>query len=262
MSPLRENQYTFASHEFYRSAEFAWFTWITSILAMIIGFVKFIRLSPFKTNKNILMDLSINVGFVLRVAAVMLHCYHNLKAPYLSIPIVIGLGIIPFLVNIINLSTKAGHKKTWKLILLYPQILLSPIFTPFVYTYQADEKQSTLAECQCRNVNCCNPRHDDNATSCCHSMIEVESKSGFHIWTSISFVNFLYMIIIPAGIPFFGRPNPGKPGRLVWAFSILPPILILFLVGILYFSGWSLCKCCNCIAPVRPTVFDPTNKDT
>ena len=211
------------------------------------------------------MDLLINVGLVFRVAAVMLHCNFSLEAPYLSIPIVIGLGMIPFLINIINLTTKAGPKKTWKLILLYPQILLSPIFTPFLYTYQDDAKQNTLAECQCRNVNCCNPRHNDNAISCCHNMIEGQSKSGFHIWTSVSFVNFLYMIIIPAGIPVFGvepKEHPDEPLPLFWAYSILPPMLILLLVGILYFSGWLLCKCCNGIAPVRPTVFDPTYRNT
>ena len=114
---------------------------------------------------EILMDLLINCGFVLRVTSVILHCQYTLDAAYMSMPVTIVLGAIPFLVNIINLMTKAGIKKTWNLILIYPQIILSPIFTPFLYTYDENEN-STIANEECKNSNCCTSGYEGCLMSC------------------------------------------------------------------------------------------------
>ena len=249
MSPLYDNSYAFASRQFYKSAEFARFTWITSILAMIIGFVKFIRLSPFKTNKNIFMDFLINCGFVLRVTSVILHCQYTLDAAYMSIPVTIVLGTIPFLVNIINLMAKAGIKKTCNLILLYPQIILSPIFTPFLYTYDENENRSIVNE-ECKNSNCRTRRYEGRLVSCSHSPLKGTNASGFHISTCPSIVNYFYIILIPACIPFhIGTVSPLS----TWTAFILPPLVILFKIGMLYFVLFG-------IGPAIPSVFDPTIK--
>ena len=273
VSPLWGNEYRFNSIYFYKSSGFAWFTWFTSSVALLVGLLKFIRLSPFKTNKNILMDFLIHIGIVLRVFSLMTHFDTHIQSRrHYRILAVIGMGSLPALVNIITLVYKAGYMKIWKLFLLYPQILLSPIFTPFLYTYYDNKNQSSTGEgCSCTNSICCKYVCGGNVLSCCRSSIEVEGSSGFHIWTSASFLNYCYMILIPASIPtyqsytytyeFFKFPKSIQNAFICYCHSIERTSItigVLMMVGIFYFWGSLLCKSCKCISPLRPSVSDPT----
>ena len=151
-------EYKFFSINMFRTTIFNWVSWIVSIVAMVIGLTKFFLIREFRSNKPAVMGFVINMAFVVRVSLSMVLAG---QAPYidntrLSIPLIIAFGLPPFLINLGNLLVKAGFTRTLSEIKRYPQILMSPIFTPFLFTFKnSGSRKEFFKNIKGKMANCC-----------------------------------------------------------------------------------------------------------
>ena len=198
------------------------------------------------------------------------HEHPNLRAAPL---ILIAFGFPAFLFNIGNLLYKSGWKKTWELSKRYPQTVISPIFTAFLFTYTEslngneqnsnngnnDEMEKSLSTDNNRN-------HTECCFACPKNISDAEPKSGFHIWQCPSFLNYVYMLLIPAIIPIYSQYGGYFPitstvklelpvGFSYHANLILyyPVFTIMLIIGGLYFWGC----CTKFVGPFAPDVLEP-----
>jgi hypothetical protein len=181
-----------------------------------------------------------NPGIVDRDTA-----YFNIET-YWQIPLVFALGIVPFTVNLFNLLCRAGTTKTWALFKLYPQIFISPIFSPFMYTYNSKPKTEQVS----KHAEDISLPLTSNIPS---SYSDTADKTGFCIWKWPSFINLIYLSFIPGGIPI-GDDGSINDYSLIF---FLPVAVILLICGVVYFFGGN---CCNIISKFEPNVFNPSGK--
>ena len=143
---------------------------------------------------------------------------------------------------------------------MYPQIILSPIFTPFLYNYKNIHKPEEVADkIDDKRVSTTKTRSE---TVVAESMISDSNAShGYHVWKMGSFINFLYLVAIPGCVPYtssmFGI-TVVHDHIFPWLLMFLPIIIGLLIIGALYFFG-NICR--KSIAEFNPDVFDPILKE-
>ena len=224
------------------------------------------------------MGFLINLAFVVRVSLSMLLSGLSIH-PRFSIPLIIAFGLPSFLVNLGNLVAKAGCRRTLKEIKRYPQILMSPVFTPFLFTFKTDETKGQDSTDDPERATCWSRfrKRLKQKCLCCTSNStnkKIDHDQTIEIWRSASCFNFCYMFMVPLVIPdVYGIPSwridaPYEIMLYILCFSVVSLLIGLF--AYTYFYGFPdclkiLCKSCkrgcksctrNCCSPFEHNAYN------
>ena len=275
--------YKLLSSTFYKSPWFGFATFVISCTTVVLGLSKFLMQSKLKLFKEIsicgcLGILVLNAGFILRIAYInfvtkqwleRVWLQHNgwkvryitlYNVPYihLQLPLQLMCGAIPVCLHLIVLLYTGGMKRTWKLIIMYPQVILSGAFTPFLFRHVNKDTNNDLCKCDIKYgfiKSCFGDKK--NGTDNFHMTSESTSHSGFQLWKLGSFLNAAYIIAFPGIlIPIvdynFGiiiLPTAYIRYRIN---TTVPPILIYMIIAGFILLGSccipcrSGCKCSIC----------------
>ena len=159
-------------------------------------------------------------------------------------------GLVSFLANLITLLSTGGFKRTCKLVLIYPQVILCSAFTPFMFRYTSSNSLSANYH---RNVV------GDAETA--NLKTKNDNQGGFHIWIFGTLLNAGYMIFstyILSCIP----SDFHEIQRIVTVSLVFSPIIaISFIMCCLYGCQDSPYRCCGkCCTSLDPQMLNVSQK--
>ena len=159
-------------------------------------------------------------------------------------------GLVSFLVNLLTLLCTGGFKRTCKLVLIYPQVILCSAFTPFMFRYTSSKSLDDFYY-----------RNDVGDTGIIDSKTENDNQGGFHIWIFGTLLNAGYMIFSTYILSCIPNEFSIIQNIVSWSLVFSPLIAISFIMCCLYGCQDCPYQCCGrCCPSFDPQIFNVSQK--